>query len=93
MSDRDRDAIEKVRVHLVLLVMFGAFVFLAVSLWRIQVLDTSKYRSSLDRQSMRRVRIPGIRGRIFDRNGVCLADNKPRYCLAIYTTPLYFLTP
>jgi len=88
MSDRGRDSIEKVRVHLVLLLMFGAFVFLAVSLWRIQVLNTSKYRSSLDRQSMRRVRIPGIRGRIFDRNGVCLADNKPRYCLAVYTEEL-----
>jgi penicillin-binding protein 2 len=88
MSERDRSKIERIRIRLVLLAMLGAFVFLGVSLWRIQVLNTSQYRSSLDRQSMRRVRLPGIRGRIFDRNGVCLAANRPRYCLAIYTEEL-----
>lgn len=88
MSDRDRAQIERMRVRVILLGMLVAFVFLGINLWRIQVLDTSRYRSKLDHQSMRRVRIPGIRGRIFDCNGVCLADNHPRYCLAIYTEEL-----
>jgi penicillin-binding protein 2 len=88
MSERDRAQIERVRVRLILLAMLLGFIFLGINLWRIQVLDTSQYRSSLDRQSMRRVRVPGIRGRIFDCNGVCLADNRPRYCLAIYTEEL-----
>ncbi len=88
MSERNQANVERMYIRLILLGMFGAFVFLGVNLWRIQVLDTSKYRSSLDRQSMRRVRLPGIRGKIYDRNGVCLADNQPRYCLAIYTEEL-----
>jgi len=88
MSERDRANLERMRVRLVLLVMLAAFIFLGVNLWRIQVLETSKFTNSLDRQSMRRVRLPGIRGRIFDSNGICLADNRPRYCLAIYTEEL-----
>jgi len=88
MSERDRANIERMRIRFVLLAMLIAFSFIGVNLWRIQVLDTSEYTSSLDKQSMRRVRLPGIRGRIFDRNGICLADNQPRYCLAIYTEEL-----
>ena len=40
------------------------------------------------KQSVRRVRLPGMRGRIFDRNGVCVADNRPSYCIAIYLEEL-----
>lgn len=79
---------EQVRVRIALLAMIAAFLFLGVVLWRVQVIKTSEYRSSLDRQSMRRVRLPGVRGRIFDRNGICLADNKPSYCIAIYIEEL-----
>jgi len=61
-----------------------ALVFLGGVLWRVQVLKTGDYRSNLDRQSMRRVRLPGIRGRILDRHGECLADNRASYCIAIY---------
>jgi penicillin-binding protein 2 len=68
--------------------MLVAFGFLTVHLWQIQVLRASEFSSSLDRQSIRRVRLPGIRGRIYDRNGKCLADNRPHYCLAIYTEEL-----
>jgi penicillin-binding protein 2 len=88
MSRRERAEKERFRVRLILLVMLGALAFLGVNLWRIQVLRATEYRSSLDRQSMRRVRLPGVRGRIFDRNGVCLADNRASYCVAIYTEEL-----
>jgi penicillin-binding protein 2 len=88
MSRRDRSEAECFRVRLVMLAMLAALAFLGINLWRIQVLRAPEYRSSLDRQSMRRVRLPGIRGRILDRNGVCLADNHPSYCIAIYTEEL-----
>ncbi len=88
MSKRDRSEAECLRIRLVMLAMLAALAFLGVNLWRIQVLRAPEYRSSLDRQSMRRVRLPGIRGRIFDRNGICLADNHPSYCIAIYTEEL-----
>jgi penicillin-binding protein 2 len=57
---------------------------LAVRLWWLQVVDHSEYGESGDRQSLRTVRLPAARGRIFDRNGVCLADNRPLYNLVLY---------
>ncbi len=88
MSTRERAESVRFRIRLLLVAMLLAFGFLAVHLWQVQVLRASEFSSSLDRQSIRRVRLPGIRGRIFDRNGTCLADNRPQYCLAIYTEEL-----
>ena len=79
---------EPIRLRIVLAGMLLAFAFLAVSLWRVQVLNASRYRTSLDRQSMRRVRVSGARGSVFDRNGTCLVDNRPSYCLAVYVEEL-----
>jgi len=75
---------EFLRARVVLLVMLCAFAFLAMKLWRVQVVDTTRYTSRLDRQSMRGVRLPGIRGAIYDRDGECLAANRPSYCIALY---------
>jgi len=88
VSTRERAESVRFRIRLLLVAMLAAFGFLIVHLWQIQVLRASEFSSSLDRQSMRRVRLPGIRGRIFDRNGNCLAENRPQYCLAIYTEEL-----
>lgn len=79
---------EIMRVRLVLLIMLVAFVFLACVLWREQVLNAGEYTASLDEQSIRMVRLPASRGRIFDRNGVCLADNRPSFCIALYLEEL-----
>lgn len=79
---------ELTRLRLVLAAMLGALVFLAAMLWHIQVMEVRKYRGSAVKQSVRKVRLPGVRGRIFDRNGVCLADNRPSYCLAVYIEEL-----
>ena len=76
------------RLRVILVGMMCGFAVLVVSLWRIQVVDSLRYRDRLRKQSVRRVRIPGWRGKVFDRHGVCLADNRPSYCLAIYVEEL-----
>lgn len=76
------------RLRFLQLLMLASFLFLAVVLWREQVLNVYKYENRLDEQSIRRVRLPGARGRIFDRNGICLADNRPSYCIALYVEEL-----
>jgi len=72
------------RLRVLLAGMLMAFVCLAAFLWRIQVTRGGDYQNDLKRQSIRRVRLPGMRGRIYDRAGVRLADNRPNYCIAIY---------
>lgn len=60
----------------------------AIELARMQIFHAGRYRSSLDRQSIRRVRLPAPRGRILDRNGKCLADTRPSYSIAVYVEEL-----
>ncbi|MCL1919819.1 MAG: penicillin-binding protein 2 [Kiritimatiellaeota bacterium] len=68
---------------------FGAaVVFLARALHQVQVVQTSDFTRDQARQSIRRVQVPGPRGRIFDRNGVCLAENRASYCIAYYVEEL-----
>jgi penicillin-binding protein 2 len=76
------------RLRLLLLAMLAGLALLGVHLWRMQILDSPKYASKQYGQSIRQVRLPGQRGRILDRHGVCLADNRPSFCVAIYVEEL-----
>lgn len=70
------------------LIMFGSLALLAGAIWFIQIGQGHDYLLSQDRQSIRRVRLPTVRGRIFDRNGICLAGNQPDYGICIYLEEL-----
>lgn len=70
------------------LLMCGGFVLLGLRLHKLQVTDAPRYAGAQHRQSIRRVLLPAPRGRIFDRHGRCLADNRPAYCLAVYIEEL-----
>ncbi|HQL50145.1 MAG TPA: penicillin-binding protein 2 [Kiritimatiellia bacterium] len=76
------------RIALFALLFTAGIVFLAVALHRVQVERFSVLSRDQLRQSVRRVQVPGPRGRIFDRNGVCLADNRASYCIAYYVEEL-----
>ena len=79
---------ELIRLRVLLVVLASVFVALLTVMWRVQVVNSSKYTQSLDKQSIRRIRLPGVRGTIYDKNGVCLAGNNPNYCIAIYIEEL-----
>ena len=72
------------RLLLTWLVMLACFGGLTFRLWNLQVAQGTEYQRRLAKQSLRSVRLPGIRGRIFDRRGVALADNRPSYCVSLY---------
>lgn len=57
---------------------------LLLALWYVQVVSAQRYRADLLDQSFRIVRVPAIRGKILDRNGWALADNRPSYDLDLY---------
>lgn len=84
MRIRRTERLDNLRLYVVLIGMVTAFVVLAGSLWRLQVAHVSQFESRQNNQSLRRVRLPGIRGKIFDRNGLCLADNRPNYTIALF---------
>jgi penicillin-binding protein 2 len=72
------------RIYLLTCAMVLAFLFLGGSLWRLQIARASQFETKQQIQSLRRVRLPGIRGKIYDRNGECLADNRPMYSIALF---------
>ena len=51
---------------------------LAVELHRVQVVDVAAFKADLAQQAMRRMRKPGIRGRILDAKGGVLAESRAR---------------
>ncbi len=61
---------------------------LLAGLWWVQVVSAHEYESHLETQAYRTVRIPAIRGKILDREGRVLAENRPRYNLSLYLDDL-----
>ena len=78
----------KTRIAILLTLMLIALGYLATCLYQIQVRDNLLYIGAQNETSIRRVRLPATRGRILDRNGVVLADNRPQYCAALYLDEL-----
>jgi penicillin-binding protein 2 len=59
------------------------FVILGIGLFKIQIVDHEKYRERAEKNSFKTIRIPPIRGNIYDRNGVTLADWIPAFHLLV----------
>lgn len=72
---------------LAVLVLAG-IVVLAAALWWVQVVSSRDYQVNLEAQSYRTIRVPAVRGRILDRNGQALADNRPVYSVSMYLEEL-----
>lgn len=68
-------------------VTLGLLLLLA-GLWYIQIVSAKRYRASLETQTYRTVRIPATRGKLLDRDGRVLAENRPSYNLNLYLEEL-----
>ena len=53
-----------------------------------QVVSAREYQAHLDTQAYRTIRVPAVRGKILDREGRVLAENRPRYNLSLYLDDL-----
>jgi penicillin-binding protein 2 len=75
-------------LRLLALIVFLGLGVLAGGLWWVQIVSARDYQANLETQSFRTVRIPAVRGRILDRNGVALAENAPTYNISLYLEEL-----
>ena len=57
------------------------FLVLGSTLFRLQYMDAGEFKADLEQQNTRRIRVPGLRGRILDRNGAVLAECRPSHCI------------
>jgi penicillin-binding protein 2 len=84
MKIRRMNTSSSIRIYVVLMLMGLAVLTLFGNLWHLQISRLSQFEDRQKIQSLRRVRLPGIRGKIYDRNGLCLADNRPVYSIALF---------
>lgn len=73
----------------VLAILVGAgFAVLLAGLWYVQIFSAKRFTESLEDQAVRTVRLPAVRGKILDRNGQPLAENRPTYNVELYLAEL-----
>ena len=79
---------EEGRLMLLGLVVVSCLFLLATQLFQLQVVQSAEFGASQERQSQRLVEIPAVRGLIYDRNGICLADSRPSFDAVVYLEEL-----
>jgi penicillin-binding protein 2 len=75
LPSRNPDA-ARVRLTILFVVILSLFATLFARLWYLQVINTSSFQVQAQNNSVAFVLTPAPRGRILDRNGVPLVDNK-----------------
>jgi len=76
------------RLRWLVIVVLSGFVVLVAGLWWVQIVSARDYQANLEMQSFRTVRIPALRGKILDRNGHVLAENRATYNVSLYLDEL-----
>ncbi len=76
------------QLRLLAVVLFACLFVLLAGLWWVQIVRARDYQAHLETQSFRSVRVPAVRGKILDRHGEVLAENRPNYNLSLYLEEL-----
>jgi penicillin-binding protein 2 len=69
-------------------IVIAGVVALFIGVARLQIIDHSRYQNMAERNWVRLEILRAPRGRIFDRNGILLADNKPAFSIVFQPPPL-----
>jgi len=76
------------RLRVVSLVMAGGMLALLAGLWFVQIVSGKQMQGRLEVQSFRKPPVPAERGRILDRNGQALVENRAQYNVVVYLEEL-----
>lgn len=79
------------RLKWLALIGIGALVVLIGRLWQLQVMRGESYYERTVSNVVKERYLPSVRGKILDRNGTALADNRPAF--NIYATPRQMTPP
>jgi penicillin-binding protein 2 len=71
------------RLMIIALLLLTAFSGLTYRYYSLQITNYQSYQTQSERNRVQLRPVPPVRGLIFDRNGVLLAENRPSYQLAI----------
>ncbi|MDD3118377.1 MAG: penicillin-binding protein 2 [Victivallales bacterium] len=68
-----------IRILILGTILMLGYVILLSSMWMVQIEKGEEHREQISRQSIRRIRIPSVRGRIYTSDGKAIAENTPQY--------------
>ncbi|OGV45545.1 MAG: penicillin-binding protein 2 [Lentisphaerae bacterium GWF2_44_16] len=72
------------RILLTGLLFISIYVFVVFKLWTEQIQSGEQHREKISKQSIRKIRLPAVRGRIFSSDMKILADSKPSYNIVFH---------
>ncbi|MEO0021258.1 MAG: penicillin-binding protein 2 [candidate division WOR-3 bacterium] len=76
----------KDRLKRLCFILTTLLLILGARLIQLQIVQGKRYARLSDRNRIRKIVVPAPRGRIFDRNGILLADTRPTWTIAIIPT-------
>lgn len=91
MADEKQELREltfNLRVCVMMFVIFIIFSILCLQLWNTQVLNWRQYEDKAQEQSVRRIRIPPVRGNIFSSDGKKLAANRASWDVHLHLSEM-----
>ena len=77
-----------IRVGVFYLFTGTAMLFLAIGLFKRQIIDQSHYSKKEEQQSQRRIITPAARGNIYDRKGQLLVGNRPLFNAVLHISEI-----
>jgi len=67
------------RLDLFRFFLFICLIFITARIWYLQVIEGNNLKKEADNNRIRTISEPGIRGNIFDRNGIPIVFNRPSF--------------
>ena len=85
LETMELEELDRIRIRLIILggVVILIFSLLASRLWFLQITEGKKYTEFSQGNRVRLIPEPALRGIIYDRNGIILAENRPAYQLQL----------
>ena len=71
------------RIVVIRIAAILVFLFLLAGLWNLQILQRSYYKELAEKNQIRSITLVAPRGKILDRNGQIIVDNRPSFTLSL----------
>lgn len=71
------------KIFLFTIMVAVGFTVLTMRLWHLQIMQHAAFSSRAESNRIRELTLDGLRGKIFDRNGLMLVDNRPSFQLSM----------
>jgi len=80
---RNDNRLPQARLAVASYVIVGMIGVLLIGFWKLQVIDADKYSSMAERNRVRYIPVIAPRGRMLDRDGRVLVDNRPSFSVLL----------